>query len=316
MELIMPITRSGLTTTSKKLPNHADGNSLPVEVEAAAGLLISMRRNSTIGQAKSAASAKRQREVRSPEVRPASRQRIAIDLTSDKTSPRSWQTEPALAEPRQPAVAFPAFVVRHTPIRKASDFACAFSAAIPFDLKHHIQTRGVNAAVTEGKFKGWNVLHIAAFIGDLEILHLLQNKKLDIVNGYIAHDAPLLAGATPLEAAICGKQAMAVKYLASIGADVGTVRTQGVHLGLSPLHLAAMKGDLPSVQALLDTLVTNPHEPVRHPKMRGHTAVSIANALDYKDILCAFSGYDAFMEANADFKTGASLLARYSSKLS
>jgi hypothetical protein len=145
----MPITRSSSTTTSKNLRIHADGNSLPGELEVAAGLLISMRRDPTIGQVKSAAPAKRQREVRSSEVRPASRQRIAIDLTSDSTSP----------SPPQPAQA-----------------------------------------------------HV--------------------------------------------------------------------------------------------------------PRLSGHTAVSIAEAMKYKDIVNAFASYDAFMEANADFKTGAALLARHSRKLS
>jgi hypothetical protein len=313
---MMPATRFGSTTTSTNLLIHTGASSLPGELEAAAGLLISMRRDSSIVRAKSAAPSKRQREVRSPEIRPSSRQRISIDLTAEPAAPSTNEFRPAPAESLQPARLFSAYVVKHTPVMSTSDTARSSTPAIPIDLKHHIQTRGAHAAITEGKFRGWSVLHVAAYTGDLEILKLLHDKKQAIVNGRVAHDACLLPGATTLEAAIWGKQAKAVEYLASIGADVSTVRTEGVHSGLSPLHLAALAGNLASVRVLLDTLVTNPHETALHAGLTGQTAVTIAKALEYNDIVDAFTAYDAYMETHAIFKRGASLLARYAGTLS
>jgi uncharacterized protein len=118
---------------------------------------------------------------------------------------------------------------------------------------------------------GWTPLHLAAFFGRDDAVALL-----------IDHGAPLDAHSTnatrntPLHAALAGAtKASVVRRLILAGADV---EARGAH-NITPLHLAASRGDAP----LCDLLITRGADP-QAVMEDGTTPAALATARGYAEL--------------------------------
>jgi ankyrin repeat protein len=91
---------------------------------------------------------------------------------------------------------------------------------------------------------GWTALHLAAFFGSASAAERLLAHGADV--GAISENAQ---ANTPLHAALAGRgDPLVVDLLLAAGADVKAVAAHGV----TPLHLAASRGNLDLIRRLLD----------------------------------------------------------------
>ncbi len=92
--------------------------------------------------------------------------------------------------------------------------------------------------------EGWTPLHLACFFGHHPAANLLLDHHADVR----AFSTDTTMRNTPLHAAIAGKRNHAlITRLLERGADVNAVAGAGV----TPLHLAASRGDVPLIDLLL-----------------------------------------------------------------
>ena len=92
--------------------------------------------------------------------------------------------------------------------------------------------------------EGWTPLHLACFFGRTSTAHLLLDHHADVR----AFSTDTTMRNTPLHAAIAGKRDHAlITRLLERGADVNAVAGAGI----TPLHLAASRGDVPLIEVLL-----------------------------------------------------------------
>lgn len=127
-------------------------------------------------------------------------------------------------------------------------------------------------AVRERSSDGWTALHLAAFMGHAEIVRMLLDHGADLEavsrNG-IAN--------RPLHAALAGKGAPEViELLLARGADVNARAEDEV----TPLHLAAARGNMPFTRRLLEmkadpaARMTDGKLPAAFAAERGHPEVA------------------------------------------
>jgi ankyrin repeat protein len=126
----------------------------------------------------------------------------------------------------------------------------------------------VNAYSSEG----WTPLHLACFLGQAEAAGLLLDHGADV--GAVSTDTTMRN--TPLHAAIAGKRDHAlIGRLLERGADVNAAGGGGV----TPLHLAAARGDVPLIDLLLahgarPTETDDGQTPLDLATERGHPAAA------------------------------------------
>ena len=109
---------------------------------------------------------------------------------------------------------------------------------------------------------GWTALHLAAYFGHAAAVRLLLERGAD-VHARSTNDT----ANTPLHAALAGaREAATVGLLLDHGADVNAPAGAGV----TPLHLAAARGDL----ALIDRLLAQGAVPT--PMEGGATPADLA----------------------------------------
>ncbi len=127
-------------------------------------------------------------------------------------------------------------------------------------------------AVRARSSDGWTALHLAAFMGHAAVARLLLD-----------HDADLEAVSTnsianrPLHAALAGKESTEViELLIARGADVNA----RVELDITPLHLAAARGNMPITRRLIAlkadpaARMTDGKRPADFAAERGHPEVA------------------------------------------
>lgn len=114
---------------------------------------------------------------------------------------------------------------------------------------------------------GWTALHLAAHFGHAGAVRLLLERGADVH----ARSANAMRN-TPLHAALAGaRDAATVAALLAHGADVNAVAASGV----TPLHLAASRGDLALIDRLLalgatTTAMDDGQTPAALAEARGH----------------------------------------------
>jgi ankyrin repeat protein len=116
--------------------------------------------------------------------------------------------------------------------------------------------------ITAYSLDGWSLLHLSAFFGRIETIRILLDRGADVdaVSTNPMQNTPLhaaLAGAENLEVVAC---------LIQHSADVNAAGSHGV----TPLHLAASRGNIESIGLLLDAGA------VSVPMENGQTPADIA----------------------------------------
>lgn len=118
--------------------------------------------------------------------------------------------------------------------------------------------------------EGWTPLHLACFFGRIATADLLLDHHADVH----AFSTDTTMRNTPLHAAIAGKRDHAlITRLLDRGADVNAVAGSGI----TPLHLAASRGDVP----LIDLLLTQGAQ--RTETDDGQTPIDLATEHDHPE---------------------------------
>jgi ankyrin repeat protein len=127
-------------------------------------------------------------------------------------------------------------------------------------------------AVGERSFDGWTPLHLAAFMGHADVARVLLDHGADIEA--VAKNG---IGNRPLHAALAGKESPEViDLLLARGADVNARAEADV----TPLHLAAARGNMAFTRRLLDldadpdARMTDGKRPAAFAAERGHPEVA------------------------------------------
>ena len=134
------------------------------------------------------------------------------------------------------------------------------------------------ASIRDRSSDGWTALHLAAFMGHHEVACALLDHGADIE----AVSTNSIAN-RPLHAALAGKGARdVIEMLIDRGADVNA----RAELDLTPLHLAAARGNMPITRRLIELKVdpaarmTDGKRPADYAAERGHPEVAaLLNAL-------------------------------------
>ena len=127
-------------------------------------------------------------------------------------------------------------------------------------------------AVQTRSSDGWTPLHLAAFMGHAAVARILLDHGADLE----AVSTNSIAN-RPLHAALAGKAVTEViELLIARGADVNA----RAELDLTPLHLAAARGNMPMTRRLLDlnadpgARMTDGKRPAAYAAERGHPEVA------------------------------------------
>ena len=127
-------------------------------------------------------------------------------------------------------------------------------------------------AVQARSSDGWTPLHLAAFMGHADVARILLDHGADLE----AVSTNSIAN-RPLHAALAGKSVTEViELLIARGADVNA----RAELDLTPLHLAAARGNMPMTRRLLDlnadpgARMTDGKRPAAYATERGHPEVA------------------------------------------
>ena len=128
------------------------------------------------------------------------------------------------------------------------------------------------ASIRARSSDGWTALHLAAFMGHVEVACALLDHAADIE----AVSTNSIAN-RPLHAALAGKGSTEViELLINRGADVNA----RAELDLTPLHLAAARGNMPITRRLIEMKVdpaarmTDGKRPADYAAERGHPEVA------------------------------------------
>lgn len=110
-------------------------------------------------------------------------------------------------------------------------------------LEPQVRKKIINRSVDE---MGVTSLHHAASCGELELLEILLSHGANI------HARTSISGYTPLHAAAYYNEVAAIRCLAHHHADLEAAATGTYNEFLTPLHIAASRGNVEAIEALLE----------------------------------------------------------------
>lgn len=175
----------------------------------------------------------------------------AIQAGDTSAVARQLERSPALLRSRDPGGQSPVLFAVYRGKQEVVDLLRThgaeldlFEAAAVGDAERVSALLAADAdTVSEKSADGWTPLHLACFFGRAEAAHRLLDAGADVG---VLSDNPTRN--TPLHAALAGvRDAELIRRLIDAGAEVNAVGGGG----LTPLHLAAARGDIELIEMLL-----------------------------------------------------------------